>query len=155
MGIPGVGALEHLSAAAERRQRGEVRAGGGAEQADALGVDAELPGTGAHELHGREHIVHGLRKHFLALLRKPVADREQGIASFGEIGAPELESAARTRLPSAAVHGDERRDASCARRQIEIAKQRNAIVIGIADTGPGFDLLRFSHQLRPGRSDRG
>ncbi len=119
-----------------------------AEQADALGVDAELAGAGAHELHRREHVVDRLRKHLLALLRQPVADREQRVSALGEIGAPELEGAARARLPSAAMHGDERGMASRAGRQIEIAQQRNPVVIGIADAAAGLDLLQLRHSAR-------
>ena len=99
-----------------------MRAGRGAEQADALGIDLELAGVAAHELHRRQHVVDRLRKRLLALLRQPVADREQHVAALGEPGSPVLEGAAHTRLPAAAVHRDQRRERPGARRQIEIAR---------------------------------
>jgi hypothetical protein len=91
------------------------------------------------ELHRREHVVDRLREHFLSLLGQPVADREQGVAALGQIRPPELEGAACARLPSAAVHADERGERPGTRRQVEIAGERDAVVGGVADAVTGFD----------------
>src|SRR5215218_2409119 len=103
-----------------------MAAGGGAEQSDPLGIDLELAGAAADELHRRQHVVDGMREHLLALLGQPIADREQGIAARGEIGTPELERAARARLPAATMHADQRWERPRPRRQVEVARERDA-----------------------------
>src|SRR5207244_8366431 len=75
VGVPRISALEGR-ASSERGERGEVRAGGCAEQADALRIDSERASAAADELHGRKHVVDRLGKHFLSLLRQAIADGE-------------------------------------------------------------------------------
>src|SRR5262249_34893058 len=65
----------------------------------------------------------------------------------GEIGSPELEGAARARLPAAAVRGNERGKRPDAGGQIKIAEERNAIMGGVGDPAAGFDRLRCGHCL--------
>src|SRR5262249_29262120 len=129
----------------ERRQRGEVRARGRTEQADALGVDLDLGATAAHELHPSAHVVDRLRKHLLSLLGQAVADREQHVAARGEIGSPELEGVARARLPPAAWTGDGGGKWPAASRQVKIAEQRYAVMAGVGDPAAGLDRLRCRH----------
>src|SRR5260221_5512172 len=91
MGVVRIGILEFFSP--ERSERGEVRPGGSAEQADARGVELELAGAAAHELHAGAHVGDRLRKHFLALFRQPIADREQRIAPRAATTPPPLHPA--------------------------------------------------------------
>src|SRR5439155_7779407 len=132
-----IGVLELVGP--ERRERGEMRAGGGAEEADARSIELELAGAAAHELHGRANIGDRLRKHFLALLREAITDREQRITARGEIRSPILEGAARARLPSAAMGGHERGKRPGAHGQIKVARERNAVVSGVRDAGVCLD----------------
>ena len=118
-----------------------MRACGSAEEADARGIELELAGAAAHELHRRANVSDRLRKHFLALLREAIADREQRITARGEIRSPILEGAARARLPSAAMGGNERGKRPGAGGQIKVARERNAIVGGVGNAATGFDLL--------------
>src|SRR5439155_3353265 len=122
-GIARIGILELVCP--ERRERGEMRAGGRAEEADARGIELELARAAAHELHRRANVGDRLRKHFLALLRQPIADREQRIAARREIRSPILEGAASARLPSSAMRGNERGKRPGAGGQIKVARERN------------------------------
>src|SRR5262249_36084700 len=81
------------------------------------------------------------------LLRQAVADREQHIAAAGEVRSPELKCTACARLPPAAVGGNKRGKRPGARRQIEVAEQRDAIMGGVGNAGAGFDRLRCRHCL--------
>jgi hypothetical protein len=101
------------------------------------------------ELHGGEHVMHRLRKCLLPLFRKPVADREQRISACGEPGTPELKRAARTPLPATAMHRNERWKFPRARRQVEVAEERHAVMARIGDTGAGLDRLCLRHDLYP------
>ena len=118
-----------------------MRAGGRAEEADARGIELELARAAAHELHRRANVGDRLRKHFLALLRQPIADREQRIAARREIRSPILEGAASARLPSSAMRGNERGKRPGAGGQIKVARERNAVVGGVGEAATGFDLL--------------
>ena len=116
MGIAGVTSFEDRAFASERCQAGQVRAGGGAEQRDPIGIDLERACVAAHELHASKHVLHRLREHLVPLLRQPVADGEQGIAALGEVRAPVLEGAAHARLPAAAMDANQRRETGRAPR---------------------------------------
>src|SRR6202451_11033 len=118
-----------------------MAAGRGAEKADALRIDAELAGLAAHELHAGEHVLHGLREG-LALGRQPIADGEHRIAACRQIRPPKLERGAHALDPAAAVHGHQRRRCFCALRQIEVALQLDAVVVGIGDAKMGCDVIR-------------
>jgi len=61
MGIAGITSFEHNAFASECRQAREVRAGGGAEQRDPIGIDLERACVAAHELHASKHVLHRLR----------------------------------------------------------------------------------------------
>jgi len=128
---------------AERRERRQMPARGGAEQPETIGIDPVLGRIGAQELHRRHDVVHRLRKTLLALLGQPVADREQAVATRRQIRSPILECAARTLLPAAAMHGDERRKRPGALRQIEIALERDAVMGRIGQGGT---------EIMPGRA---
>src|ERR1700761_6309465 len=112
----------------------------GAKKSDALRIDAELARLAAHEWHCRHPILQGLRKH-LGLGREPVADGEQRGAARCQIRSPILEGAARALKPGAAMHGNQRRRGFDAFRQIKVANQLNAVVVGIGDAV--FDLDRI------------
>ena len=138
-------AARRSSAASEAR----CAAGRRAEQADALGIDLELARAAAHELHGRQHVLHGLRKRLLSLFRQPVADREQDVAALGEIRAPILEGAARAGLPATAVHGDQRRKRPAPFGQIEIAGQRHAVMGRVSEAGAKIDSVGCHFVVAP------
>src|SRR2546429_147629 len=89
----------------------------------------------------RASVGNRLRNHFLALLRQPIADREQRIAARREIRSPILEGAASARLPSSAMRGNERGKRPGAGGQIKVARERNAVVGGVGEAATGFDLL--------------
>src|SRR5213076_1954150 len=80
------------------------------------------------------------------LFGQPIPDREQDIPALGEIRAPELERAARASLPAATMHRNEGGEWSRARRHVEIAGERNAVVGRISDFRSRFDLRRRHDQ---------
>src|SRR5439155_12491099 len=79
------------------------------------------------------HIVHSLRIGLLARLGEPVADSEASIAARGKVGAPMRKSLARAAAPIAAVDVDEEGKRSLPCRQIEIADQLDAVMVGVGD----------------------
>ncbi len=113
-----------------------MAAGRGAEQPDALRIDAELAGLAAHELHAGKHVLHGLRE-CLALGGQPIADGEHRIAARRQIRPPKLERGAHALDPAAAMHGDQRRRRFRALRQVEVALQLDAVVVGVGDAKMG------------------
>src|SRR5262249_57893212 len=112
---------------------------GGAKRADARGVALELAGATARDLHRRAQVGDRLRKHFLAFFCEAVADGEQRVAARGEIRPPVLEGAAPTRLPSAAMRGNERGKGSRPDGQIKVAGERHAVMGGVGEAGVRFD----------------
>src|ERR1700675_4031013 len=89
--------------AGQRDQRGQMRAGGIADLADALGVDFEIAGRTAQELHRGAHIMHRRRIALLAWFAETVIDREDRIAGGGEVRSPMEIGVAAARLPAAAM----------------------------------------------------
>jgi hypothetical protein len=110
-----------------------------AEEADARRIDAEGAGFAADELHPGKHVLHCFGKS-LGFGGEPIGDSKDRDAACGKVRPPILESAAYAGDPAAAMDGDQgRRSLGTFRqilgafRQVKIAEQFDAIVIGIDD----------------------
>ena len=86
-----------------------MRARGIADQPDALCVEAEIGGLGAHELHCGLHIVDGAGPSLHTRLHQPILDRKDGKAFPREVIAPMSIEFAVADLPAAAMHADQHR----------------------------------------------
>ena len=116
-----------------------MRAGRIANQTDAVRIDVEFAGFGAHELDGRLGIVDGGGVN--ALFGQPVFDREKRVAIAGEKRAPILVELAAADLPPAAVYRDQDRRFAAAFGQIEVADELDAVVLGKDKAGAVYDLV--------------
>ena len=117
-----------------------MAAGGRAHQSDARRIDAKFSRLAANELHAGKNVLHGLREHF-ALGGEAVADREHGDAARREIWPPILERGAHALHPAAAVHGNQRRRGLGAFRQVKVAGEFDAVMIGVSDASCVVTLL--------------
>src|SRR6516164_4023776 len=97
-------------------------AGGIAPQPDPLGIDAEVRALCPRELDRGFQVVHGAR--ILGQERPPIF-----VGSGTAI------------LPSAAMHGDDERRLGYALRQIEVARELCAAMLGVFDIAAGHDLI--------------
>src|SRR5215469_11548051 len=88
-----------------------------------------LPRT---KLHAGKHILNGFGEG-LVLGREPIGDGKNRSAARGEIGAPILEGASHTGDPAAAVNRDQSRRRFGGLRQIEVAGELDAVMIGVGD----------------------
>lgn len=95
--------------AGERDERGEVCAGGIADQPDAAGIEAELGSPGAHKLHRRHHIADCAGPGLHTRSHQPVLDRKDRITVPREVIAPVRIEFAVADLPAAAMHADQYR----------------------------------------------
>ncbi len=125
--------------AGKRHQRHQMRASGIPDEANPVGIDAELGRLGPHELDAGFDVVDGARIGLLLRLRQPVADREQRDAVLRQVGPPILVEAARPDLPASAVHRDQNRGLVQALRPIEVPAERDPVVLDIGDAGLGAD----------------
>src|SRR5437773_5473234 len=87
----------------------------------------------ANKLHGRAHVLHGLRIGLLPRLRQPVADREHDVALLRQITPPVTIGVAGAGLPATAVYSDDRRIFTRRLGLIQIALQYNSVMIGVFD----------------------
>jgi hypothetical protein len=127
--------------ARERREGGQVRARGVADQPDTLRIETEFGGLGAHELLRGLVVVDGTGPSLHPWLHQPVLDRKDGIAVFCEVISPMRIEFVVADLPSAAVNANQHRRLAEAFRQIEIAEQTHALVLGKHDIGSGRHLI--------------
>ena len=109
-GNRGVGVVtvgRRVLVSSERNKRGEMRAGGIADETDAIRVKIEFGGLGAHELDRRFGIVNrcGIR----AGLAQPVFDGENRIAGARQEQTPVAVKLPAANLPAAAMDSNQNR----------------------------------------------
>src|SRR5262249_46992266 len=114
----------------------------------AIRIKTVLLCCSAYELHRCEHILDRLGKALLPGLGEPVTHGKKRIAAFSEIRPPILKGRARALHPAPAVHCDEHRKRSIARRQIEIPLQSNAVMGRIGHTRTDIHFFRCPHECR-------
>ncbi len=124
--------------ARQRDHGGEMRAGGIADHADAVGIELELARFGPHELHRRFHVID--RGRIDAGFAQPIVDREQRVAVPREIRAPMLVERPGADLPAAAMNRHQNRRLVAAVGPVKIADEFRAVVLG-------EDYSRFHHSL--------
>ena len=138
MRVARIAAREQRAIAGERHQRGQMGAGGISPQRDPAGIEPEILGAPANELHRRANVVHHARIGLLAGLGQPVADRKAGISARREIRAPVLERVARAAPPIAAVNVNDDRERASADRQVEVAFELDAVVSSVGQVVMNF-----------------
>lgn len=99
------GAFEFLRLGAGGEHRHKVRAGGAADGADAIGVDAIAAGVGADPAHGGLAVLHALGD--ADFRQQAVTDAGGGEALAREVGGVAREALLVTGAPAAAVEDDD------------------------------------------------
>ena len=107
-----------------------MRARGVADQPDTLRIEAEFGGLGTHKLRHGLGVVDGTGPGLHPRLHQPVLDRKDGITVFCEVISPMGVELAVAGLPAAAMNTDQHRRLADALRQVEIAEQTHAVVLG-------------------------
>ena len=129
-----------------------MRAGGIADEPDALGIEVVVAGLGADELHGGLHVVDG--GGIDAGFSQPVIDRENRVAGARQEQAPIAIELLVADLPAAAVNGDQDRRLAAALGQIKIADKLGAVVLGEDEVGVVDHLILRSGCLAGGEQRR-